>query len=53
MITKHARIRGAAMEEIRCKHCGKLLAKAKVADVEIVCPKCKFKYIYKVNVKGE
>jgi phage FluMu protein Com len=37
------------MKEIRCKHCGKLLAKANVADIETVCPKCKLKNKYKVN----
>ncbi|MGJ0848162.1 Com family DNA-binding transcriptional regulator [Tissierella praeacuta] len=37
--------------EIRCKHCNKLLGKAKVAEVEIICPKCKAKYVYKINIK--
>ena len=37
------------MKEIRCKHCGKLLAKANVADIEIVCPKCKAKNRYKIT----
>lgn len=28
--------------EIRCKHCGKLLAKVEgKADIEIQCPRCK------------
>jgi phage FluMu protein Com len=43
--------RGIKMKEIRCKHCGKLLCKAKVADIEIICPRCKAKNEYKVNIK--
>ncbi len=39
------------MKEIRCKNCGKLLGKAKVAEIEILCPRCKNKYMYKVNMK--
>jgi len=37
------------MNEIRCRSCNRLLAKAKYQQIEIKCPRCKTLNIKKAN----